>query len=540
MAGRLSEGTRVAVIGGGPAGAAFAGSLLASARAFGRRLDVTVYAHPCEHTVEAPCVVDPDARARLTSLGVALPGLPSAREAQGILVHASGTSVLLDPPPGGLMIVDGPGELAGQRYLRQALLNAAVLRGARLVPWWVGEVVPLGSGWVVRAQGASESYAALVGAFGARSELAGDFLEGRYRPPLRMLGSHGRIAWHGRDDLLRVCLAPTPQVDLLVLTPCGETAYVVAAGRDVGPSELANALMVLARDRALPPEPRLLRAERLALSMGPARKLARGACMAVGSAALGSALEPGLRSALLSATRSASALLEVEDLKSLPRKALRSQAELAVAARSQLLALKWARRAGARAPHARARAARRPPVPGGGVLGLPGLTSVGAHLALRRAAVRKLVAEAFAPLPLPFPEPPSTKALVYVVDDDADARSLIEEHLRSSGVAVRAFADELSLLEAAARERPAAVLLDVVLPWVDGFSLCRSLRGYPATAKLRIVAMSGLARRADALAAGADAFLPKPVNLQELDRELSRAFQAGAASGGQLAAARGT
>ncbi|HCF60072.1 MAG TPA: response regulator, partial [Myxococcales bacterium] len=82
---------------------------------------------------------------------------------------------------------------------------------------------------------------------------------------------------------------------------------------------------------------------------------------------------------------------------------------------------------------------------------------------------------------------------------------------------------ELSLLEAAARERPGAILLDVVLRWVDGLSLCRALRNHPATRSARLISMSNLSRRADreaAIAAGADAFLAKPIDFDELDKLL--------------------
>jgi len=204
--------------------------------------------------------------------------------------------------------------------------------------------------------------------------------------------------------------------------------------------------------------------------------------------------------------------------------------------------LRWARRAGGRAPDAFAAVASEraaPPFASLNVLGLAPLTSSRLLSKLRRAALRRLFSEAFVPFAAPAPAPPSAEPLVYVVDDDPDARNLLVDYLTGRGVTVRAFEDELALLEAAARERPKAILLDVVLRWVDGFSLCRALRGHPATARARVISMSSLSRdsaRQAALAAGADAFLPKPIDLDELDRLLAFVWPPGGRSGREVAA----
>ncbi len=524
MALGLSEGLRVGVVGAGPAGAAFAGALLAAARAFGRRIEVFLYDGGRERAVVPPALLDSDTRCRLASLGAVLPLRPTAVEVRGVLVHAGGRSALLETPAGGLWILDSP-ELPGERIVKKVLLDAAVLRGARLKMARVDAVERLDDEWVLRARGSSETFGLVAGAFGPDSRLAGSWQQGRFRPPPRLLGSHARIAWHGRDDLLRLCLAPTPEVDALVVVPCGAGAYVLAIGEDVEPAHLAAALAALVRDRALPGGLRIQRAERVALAAGATKRFADGASVTLGSAAFGNLLDPGLLPALVSATRSANAVLELGESGRLQHRLGVTELDLAAHARRQPRILHWARKAGARAPEALSGlvAHAKMPVTGYSILGMPLLPSGAVLSTMRWAAFKSGLEHAFAPALVTAPEPVAPSPLVYVVDDDPDTRAMLVEFLRARGSSAKAFDDELSLLEAAARERPGAILLDVVLRWVDGLSLCRALRNHPATRSARLISMSNLSRRADreaAIAAGADAFLAKPIDFDELDKLL--------------------
>jgi CheY-like chemotaxis protein len=291
----------------------------------------------------------------------------------------------------------------------------------------------------------------------------------------------------------------------------------------------------LARDGALPAVG-LRRVEPVATTWGSARKACRGSVLALGSAAHGSVLGPGLLPALLGAMRASNALVEAGAGLALPSRFEASQHEVAEHARVQAKALWWARQAGPRTPAAFANATLAPGQNIGGlpVLGLSSLSAVPLLSELRTQAVRQWWSALWGRRQRGAPHVPAP-SLVYVVDDDPDARGALVEFLQRRGTRVRAFEDELSLLEAAARERPAAVLLDVVLRWVDGLSLCRALRGHPATARTRLISMSGLNRRSDrdaALASGADAFLSKPIDVEELERALSgvlRPVTAGAA-----------
>jgi CheY-like chemotaxis protein len=110
---------------------------------------------------------------------------------------------------------------------------------------------------------------------------------------------------------------------------------------------------------------------------------------------------------------------------------------------------------------------------------------------------------------------------VLVVEDEAAIRELLvaalcaEPGLLAAGVADGARA--LVLLEAV---RPSLVLLDLMMPQVDGFELARRVRATPGLEGLPLVAMSALGgdgdRREQAFGAGCDAVVAKPFELEEL------------------------
>ncbi|HZW89328.1 MAG TPA: response regulator, partial [Myxococcaceae bacterium] len=146
---------------------------------------------------------------------------------------------------------------------------------------------------------------------------------------------------------------------------------------------------------------------------------------------------------------------------------------------------------------------------------------------MRWEAVRALATAPFRPPEriAPVLQPPRDPGLIYVVDDDADAREGLREQLSLGGAEVITFADELELLAAVAHRPPAAVLLDVVLERVDGVRLCRKLTEHPSTRGTAVYLMSGLGApqlRRQALDAGATEFLVKPIDRAMLARLLEQ------------------
>ncbi len=111
--------------------------------------------------------------------------------------------------------------------------------------------------------------------------------------------------------------------------------------------------------------------------------------------------------------------------------------------------------------------------------------------------------------------------LVLVVDDEAGNREVLTRVLGRHRYDVQSVPDgesALALIEQS-RRLPDLVLLDVMLPGVDGFSVCRQLKSNPLTRLIPVVLLTGLEaqqHKIEGINAGADDFLTKPVQMQEL------------------------
>jgi two-component system, sensor histidine kinase and response regulator len=115
--------------------------------------------------------------------------------------------------------------------------------------------------------------------------------------------------------------------------------------------------------------------------------------------------------------------------------------------------------------------------------------------------------------------PTEPRQLVLVIDDNLQNREVAEGHLVSSGYdAILADSGE-SGLQRFQERRPALILLDVVMPRMDGFETCRRIRMLPGGSEspiLFLTALGDLGTHKLALDSGADDFLTKPINRTEL------------------------
>jgi putative two-component system response regulator len=108
---------------------------------------------------------------------------------------------------------------------------------------------------------------------------------------------------------------------------------------------------------------------------------------------------------------------------------------------------------------------------------------------------------------------------VLVVDDDDHVTGLFARLLTAEGYAVEVAQDGPAALQAVADHPPDVMLLDVIIPGLDGFEVCRRLKRESVTRLLPVILVTGLTERTqriEGLEAGADDFLTKPVDKQEL------------------------
>jgi phosphate regulon transcriptional regulator PhoB len=108
---------------------------------------------------------------------------------------------------------------------------------------------------------------------------------------------------------------------------------------------------------------------------------------------------------------------------------------------------------------------------------------------------------------------------ILVVEDEKDIRELVRFHLEQEGFTVREAESGEEALERVAADRPALVVLDIMLPGSDGLEVCRRLRASANTASLPIVMLTAKAAEVDrvlGLEIGADDYITKPFSPREL------------------------
>jgi DNA-binding response OmpR family regulator len=108
---------------------------------------------------------------------------------------------------------------------------------------------------------------------------------------------------------------------------------------------------------------------------------------------------------------------------------------------------------------------------------------------------------------------------VLIVEDEESILLSLEFLLGKEGYAVSSARDGAEALRLLQARAPDLVLLDVMLPLIDGFELCRRIRTMPALAATRIMLLTARGRESEiarGIALGADAYLTKPFSTREL------------------------
>jgi len=109
--------------------------------------------------------------------------------------------------------------------------------------------------------------------------------------------------------------------------------------------------------------------------------------------------------------------------------------------------------------------------------------------------------------------------MIYCVEDDISIRELMLYALRASGFEAEGFPDGKALLEALAVQEPRLILLDIMLPGMDGIEILKRIRSTPATAYIPVIMASAKGTEYDkviALDQGADDYLAKPFGMMEM------------------------
>jgi two-component system cell cycle response regulator len=113
----------------------------------------------------------------------------------------------------------------------------------------------------------------------------------------------------------------------------------------------------------------------------------------------------------------------------------------------------------------------------------------------------------------------ASQGRVLLVDDDEDIRIVLEMLLTSYGFEVTLAEGGRAAIEIAHREPIDVVLLDVMMPGMDGFEVCRELQRSPATASLPVILLTArddMESRAEGMRGAVSEFLAKPANDEEL------------------------
>jgi two-component system, OmpR family, alkaline phosphatase synthesis response regulator PhoP len=123
------------------------------------------------------------------------------------------------------------------------------------------------------------------------------------------------------------------------------------------------------------------------------------------------------------------------------------------------------------------------------------------------------------PNPLPNNESFLPQSTVLIVDDNAQNVELLQAFLEALPVKVATAYDGVEALEAVKQHNPDLILLDIMMPRMSGFQVCRKLKSDPGTKDIQILMVTALNELGDieqASECGTDDFVSKPVNKYEL------------------------
>ncbi len=117
---------------------------------------------------------------------------------------------------------------------------------------------------------------------------------------------------------------------------------------------------------------------------------------------------------------------------------------------------------------------------------------------------------------------------VLCADDDLEILSLVTRHVRSMGATVLEASDGEEALKVAKREKPDLIVLDVMMPGMSGWEVCRAIREDDSLSETGVLMLTGIGERLNEMTSplyGADDFLDKPFELEDLDAKLGEVLE---------------
>ena len=127
--------------------------------------------------------------------------------------------------------------------------------------------------------------------------------------------------------------------------------------------------------------------------------------------------------------------------------------------------------------------------------------------------------------------------MIYILEDDASIRKLVVYTIQSQGMEAEGFERPSQFWEALERRTPDLLLLDIMLPEEDGFSILEKLRAAPATKRLPIIMLTAKGSEYDivrGLDIGADDYIPKPFRMMELLSRIRALLRRSGANDGRM------
>ena len=114
---------------------------------------------------------------------------------------------------------------------------------------------------------------------------------------------------------------------------------------------------------------------------------------------------------------------------------------------------------------------------------------------------------------------------VLIADDEEDIKEIMQMFLESQGYEVETAFDGLSALDQVRTWNPDVILLDIMMPVMDGIQVCEKIKGDPSTKHIPVIMVSAASKRdmeGPAFEAGADEYVVKPFDPAELGKVVER------------------